>query len=549
MCRLPLPAIILTAILVLHLAVAICGSMPTIDDAFISFRYARNLTTGHGLVFNPGERVEGYTNFLWVMLIAAGMPLVNPVLLAKILGVLCNLLLLAAFFRSIHRIAPKAAGLILLYLALDPSLIAWSTRGLETSLFTLMMWLAFQSACDAAGDGRNPRTIDCSAVTTSLAFLTRPEGILALLFYPMCTPGFAGHRNRSRILRFAAAAAAMVLPYLLFKFFYFDHLLPNTFHAKTGGGSHVFWRGAAYIAQGWDWPEIILLSMVLVSLPRLIRGRRTGRVERSALAAFAFVLIFLVYILAVGGDSLGPDRFLAPLIPFLVYSAAVSTILTNPAAELQRSRRPLFGRIATAALLAALCLNTSPLLPQLKNPDVFAMQKELNHPGTQTGLCLARHTRPEDSIATSVIGRIPYYSGLYTLDVFGLIDPVIAHQKRSGMGSGAAGHEKSDWDYIMSRNPVYITGQELIAAPPAEPAWLRTLREWLQPYKPTAVDGTGQSGTAGAAGPVEAAAMNAGIPAPPYPGYHRIEIRCGDTTVRIWHRDGEPLMQSGDRNE
>ena len=43
------------------------------DDAFISFRYARNLAEGHGLVWNPGEAVEGYTNFLWVVLMAAGI--------------------------------------------------------------------------------------------------------------------------------------------------------------------------------------------------------------------------------------------------------------------------------------------------------------------------------------------------------------------------------------------------------------------------------------------------------------------------------------------
>ena len=41
------------------------------DDAFISFRYARNLLEGNGLVFNPGERVEGYSNFLWVLELAA----------------------------------------------------------------------------------------------------------------------------------------------------------------------------------------------------------------------------------------------------------------------------------------------------------------------------------------------------------------------------------------------------------------------------------------------------------------------------------------------
>ncbi|MBN1879428.1 hypothetical protein JW823_04890 [bacterium] len=528
MCRLPLQTIILTAILILHLAIAICGSMPTIDDAFISFRYARNLTTGHGLVFNPSERVEGYTNFLWVMLIATGMQFVNPVLLSKILGVLCSLLLLMAFFRTVRRISPtKMAWMPLLYVTLDPSLIAWSTRGLETSLFTLLMWLAFQSASDNAGDGRNPRAIYRSAVTASLAFLTRPEGILALMFYPLCSPGFSDRRNHPRTLRFAATALALILPYLLFKFVYFGHLLPNTFAAKTGGGSLVLWRGAAYIVQGWDWPEIILLTLTLVSLPRLIRTCNAGRVERSALAASAFVLIFLVYILAVGGDSLGPDRFLAPLIPFLIFAAAVG--IHRP--DIGPAHPTLPGRIAVAALLVALCLNAWPLIRQLEEPDIFSMQKELNHPGTRAGLCLARNARSGDSVATSVIGRIPYYSGLYTLDVFGLIDPVIARQQRSGMGTGAAGHEKSDWDYILSRKPVYITGQELIVAPPQEPGWMKRIRERIQPHD------TG------------ATVKQPGIPAPPYPGYHRIALNCDNWTLRIWRRDPGFLIQQDNRNE
>ena len=58
-----------------------------IDDAFISFRYAQNLNDGHGLVFNPGERVEGYSNLLWVLLTAFGMKLgLTRLLWARILG-------------------------------------------------------------------------------------------------------------------------------------------------------------------------------------------------------------------------------------------------------------------------------------------------------------------------------------------------------------------------------------------------------------------------------------------------------------------------------
>lgn len=48
------------------------------DDAYISFRYALHLYQGHGLVWNPGERVEGYTNFLWVIIMALGMAVKIP---------------------------------------------------------------------------------------------------------------------------------------------------------------------------------------------------------------------------------------------------------------------------------------------------------------------------------------------------------------------------------------------------------------------------------------------------------------------------------------
>src|SRR5205823_2531369 len=66
-----------------------------IDDAFISFRYAENLVRGYGLVFNPGERVEGYTNFLWVLIIAGAKALGGDSLLsAKVLGTLANLVTL-----------------------------------------------------------------------------------------------------------------------------------------------------------------------------------------------------------------------------------------------------------------------------------------------------------------------------------------------------------------------------------------------------------------------------------------------------------------------
>jgi arabinofuranosyltransferase len=59
------------------------GPYSVYDDSFISFRYARNLVQGHGLVFNPGERVEGYTNFLWTALMAIAIAVGSDVIVAS----------------------------------------------------------------------------------------------------------------------------------------------------------------------------------------------------------------------------------------------------------------------------------------------------------------------------------------------------------------------------------------------------------------------------------------------------------------------------------
>ena len=107
------------------------------DDAFISFRYARHLFAGHGLTWNPGERVEGYTNFLWVVLLAGGLGLgIDPETLSRALGIASGaaVLVLAGWFAKRRFGAPTMlAFLPPALLASNRSFAAWSTGGLETT--------------------------------------------------------------------------------------------------------------------------------------------------------------------------------------------------------------------------------------------------------------------------------------------------------------------------------------------------------------------------------------------------------------------------------
>ncbi|MGB3977300.1 MAG: hypothetical protein WBM02_08020 [bacterium] len=508
--------IFLIVLLIVHLSAMICNSFETIDDAFISFRYAENLAVGNGLVFNPGERVEGYTNFLWILLLALVRPLVEPVLASKILGALCSCLLIIFFARYYRRFHPEIFGFPILYLALDPGLITWSVRGLETTMFTLFIWLAYQTAMTASIK-RNDTSAGLAGSMAAFAVLTRPEGVLTHLFFPLLVllQKPREHSIFKRISYFFIGSLTLMLPYLIWKWCYFGDILPNTFYAKTGGGFSVFWRGLAYIIQGWQWPEGILLIVIFISL---CRNEKKGLNRHAVLVAAVFLLIFLAYILAVGGDSLGPDRFLTPLLPFMILPAFFALSILKILRD-QQTHRFLVGIVAFILIIG----NSYPMIANFQHTDVFSHKKELQHHGTHVGLCLAKNARPNQSIATSIIGRIPYYSKLYTFDVFGLIDPYIAHQTLEGSARGAAGHEKSDWYYILSRNPDFIIGQELIAAPPREPNWLKSIRTSL----------SGES----------TYQIPSGIPAPPYPGYSRIELSCDGPIIRIWKRNPRPEQE------
>ena len=130
-----------------------------LDDAFISFRYAENFAAGHGLVFNPGERVEGYTTFLWVLILAAGKAIgLRVIPLSQILGALFTLgtvLLLLFAHRFSSRISASGALLAALFLGTCGAFTPWPSSGMEVSLFTFLVLLSLLYHFFACGKGNS----------------------------------------------------------------------------------------------------------------------------------------------------------------------------------------------------------------------------------------------------------------------------------------------------------------------------------------------------------------------------------------------------------
>jgi hypothetical protein len=148
------------------------------EDAFITFRYSMNLAQGHGAVFNAGERVEGYSNFLWMIVLgvlhrAFGLDIPGT---ARWLGVLAvSATLLLAYWTTLRLTdSDRASGVAAsMLLAASGSVAAYGPSGLETPVFCL---LVLATACLAvlgrmAGAG----------LIAGLAVLTRPDGIVPLV--------------------------------------------------------------------------------------------------------------------------------------------------------------------------------------------------------------------------------------------------------------------------------------------------------------------------------------------------------------------------------
>jgi hypothetical protein len=424
--------------------------MPDIvlDDSYISYRYARNLARGEGLVYNVGERVEGYTNFLWTVAtagaLAAGFepePATEAMAAAAALGAILLLALLAR--RSIRGPLAPAAWLLppLLYAAVS-SQAYHVVSGMETLLFVSLVLAGF--ACLQLGRSPRPgesfpgRVALAAGALFGLAALTRPEGFLYAGIGGLCAlwngwrdgaEGSASTRGPRALLRrlrapllLSASFLAFVLPHLAWRYRYYGHPLPNTYYAKVSGPFlERLERGWGSLVRGMeDWAIWPLVLLALLALPALRRDRFWAWCYGIAVATCgSFVL--------VGGDfvhSFGP-RMLMPAFPFVLLLAAEG--LRRLVAAVPGTVRI---RALGTALVAVAVLGLA--AHALSQPWVGRGGKlgglVMSHGSWRaTGAWLNRNTPPDTLVATTAAGILPYVSDRPTLDMFGLTDEHIAH--------------------------------------------------------------------------------------------------------------------------
>ena len=458
------------------------------DDAFISFRYAQNLAQGHGLVYNLGERVEGYTNFLWTVIAAgvirAGGDIVGFAYLA---GVLIGVALVLATYRLTASLLstqyptpniqhPSAWALVAaLVVATHQGLLLYTARGagLETGFFALLVLLGVSAYLHTQAAPQRGRGLASVGLLFALASMTRPEGVLVMavtgLHYLIANGRLQiAARGRISLLALISNLPWLVGPYLLifvpyfiWRLSYYGDLLPNTFYAKTGGGLQQVLRGLQYaggFALSLGGP------LLLIIFAPLLGG------WRALLSGWRGYLLLLVgayssYIVVVGGDHFRGERFFVPLVPLFailmadglreIYGKFNHEEHEGHEGRTNKTVAPFVVNLTLALLLTggsvAALSRTAPYDYIIRGLDESVwIWREI-------GWWMADNTPPDASIAATGAGAIAFYGERTTIDLYGLTDKHIARVAVSDMGSGVAGHEKRDPAYVINeRQPTYI---------------------------------------------------------------------------------------------
>ncbi|HJZ86334.1 MAG TPA: hypothetical protein VKN99_14235 [Polyangia bacterium] len=438
------------------------------DDAYITFVYTRNLARHGQLVFNLGERVEGYTNFLWAVLLAGVMRLgVGPALASRVLGAGFALGTLVVTVRMARRISGESPWNLVapLLLAGCGGFACWSSGGLETAMFTFLVTLGFALHLEDS---------PWAGLWFALGAMTRPEG--NLLYALAALHRLIAMPERRIDWRALALYVGAYGPYFAWRYHYYGWLFPNTFYIKSSGGVGTWRRGLFYLGQfARDYGLWFVLPLLC---PPLRRARRLWGLTLTT------VLGFGGYVVVMGGDFMGLYRFLVPVLPLCALTA-------------QEALRRLPGR-AALAVTGLLLLAYAPWSarvsyrantivrddPPGSGIDMPAYLRKFTDDRARIGRWFGQYVQPSDLMSVGGAGAQVYYADVRALDAFGLNDLYVAHKVPSH--SSRPGHQKWAPDsYILSRNPTImchlykITGTPYLPAPWEAQHWRSQGWRWV----------------------------------------------------------------------
>ena len=468
------------------------------DDAFITFRYSRNLAEGLGLVYNPPQLeapVEGYSEFLWAGLMALGMKVgASPEVASRTLSVLAGVLMVAGLVRALVRRYPDAPAAVLtssLLLGSAPPLAVWSTGGMATMPTAALAVALFLVAHGAPAVDWRRRALLLGLISAGLTLMRADAALLvALVLSPPILTGLVRKDEQQWRPALAAAAtgALVFLGHMGWRYSVYGDWVPNTARVKLGFSGAAAGRGLDYVVSAWlSMPGLALITLGALAGAWCSR-RRVGGAEASGVAAL--VLGGTAYAISSGGDFMCFARFLVPVVPFAVLGSAGALARIE---ERTRAGAVLAG--LAAAILSALAAFDVHAVPESTRlafhfrhnqtlmgvrPSASEVEQWRNMSDragywAEVGRALAQHAPPNASLVYGAVGAIGYHSNLFIHDRNGLVTREVAmrppHQELR-----SPGHDKVvPAEFFLRLDPTFLDAGLCAASafPPRQKAGAR----------------------------------------------------------------------------
>ncbi len=397
------------------------------DDVFITFRYAEHLAFGNGIVWNiGGPHTEGYTNFLFVVMLAVARLFTSHLLAyAQIVG-LCSTIVTGLTLYSIgSKMRGPAVGLLAAaFYLLTPLTWINALSGMETSVFVMFVSIAILFAIRDQ--------LFAAFGAAFLAALTRPEGALLGMMMLAVIVSFRRQSKGNRTLKGAATGFLLaffipLLVYTIWKYLYFGEWLPNSFYVKVLSDSHTLLPGLQYVRL------FFVSALVLIVLTCGIRKWREQAVLLTVLWIVG-LLEFYLFVLPLEGLY---DRYLWSAFTMLCVTAAIGTFDL-----VQRLRFRLFMVPAVVVIIAQIAISMfSP-----RTQQGIAAHEEAWDASMDPIVRELRSLPHSDSLqlAYGDAGYVVYRSGIRHIDLFGLNDTRIAHARTKAERAAIISFEQPD---------------------------------------------------------------------------------------------------------
>lgn len=400
----------------------------TVDDAYITFRYARNWAQFGELTWNVGlDPVEGYTGVLLPLLLGLTMKAkLSPIVVSQVLGVVSFLIGGLLLWLLLQRLGVSDAPLslvIALYLTM-PAAFTHAFGGLETMLFAALLLASVYLFAIVL---KSPALSPLLCVSLLAMSLTRPEGIILAV---LVGAALALRYRRAWLVLFGLLYVLPGLVYFVWRWSYYGQFLPNTFYVKAAHGLRF---GSAVMLA-----KFAIAYLALPGVAVLISG---VRLRRSWLWGMTFAFVSVVFAFYLASDLLMnySHRFFVPFYPLLL---ALAIWLTG-------HRRRAWVLVLLVAQLAV---------------HVGLLSNEIDFARRYRQLLADEHMQAGEFVRSSVpasewlavvidAGAIPWLSDLPTLDVGGLNDEALARgadaaERFYGIRPGAAVFTSRAWDHL-----------------------------------------------------------------------------------------------------